>query len=151
MNESDTRPASNLVAKLLIVGDSRVGKSCMLTRFTEACYTPNSITTVGIDCKLVNLLLPVGGNNSYDGWMLRSDRCLGSIIKPGGTLVWAEAWVNDETTSTSVHRDAIFNLTSMFFLLVGFCETTNKLKGTSSSIKMQCTTFPIVHCTMFCH
>ena len=53
MNDSDTQTSSNqsLVAKLLIVGDSRVGKSCILTRFTEACYTPNSIMTVGIDCK----------------------------------------------------------------------------------------------------
>jgi len=53
MNDSDTRPSSNqsLVAKLLIVGDSRVGKSCLLTRFTEAMYTPNSTMTVGIDCK----------------------------------------------------------------------------------------------------
>mmetsp|Transcript_47710 Transcript_47710/g.55176 ORF Transcript_47710/g.55176 Transcript_47710/m.55176 type:complete len:212 (-) Transcript_47710:180-815(-) len=39
------------VAKLLIIGDQRVGKSCILTRFTENFYTPHSIMTVGIDYK----------------------------------------------------------------------------------------------------
>ena len=41
----------DFVAKLLIIGDQRVGKSCILTRFTENFYTPHSIMTVGIDYK----------------------------------------------------------------------------------------------------
>ena len=36
------------VAKLLIIGDSRVGKSSILTRFTENFFSPHTITTVGL-------------------------------------------------------------------------------------------------------
>lgn len=38
--------------KLLIIGDSGVGKSCLLVRFTDDTFTPNFITTIGIDFKI---------------------------------------------------------------------------------------------------
>jgi len=38
--------------KLLLVGDSGVGKSCLLLRFTEDMFTPSFITTIGIDFKV---------------------------------------------------------------------------------------------------
>lgn len=47
----DVSKGKEFVAKLLIIGDQRVGKSCILTRFTENFYTPHSIMTVGIDYK----------------------------------------------------------------------------------------------------
>ena len=34
--------------KLLIIGDSGVGKTCLLSRFTEDSFTANNLTTIGI-------------------------------------------------------------------------------------------------------
>ena len=43
---------SNLQIKLLLIGDSGVGKSCCLLRFSEDSFTPSFITTIGIDFKI---------------------------------------------------------------------------------------------------
>jgi Ras-related protein Rab-8A len=36
----------------LLIGDSGVGKSCCLLRFSEDSFTPSFITTIGIDFKI---------------------------------------------------------------------------------------------------
>ena len=41
----------NLI-KLLLIGDSGVGKSCLLLRFSEDSFTPTFISTIGIDFKI---------------------------------------------------------------------------------------------------
>jgi Ras-related protein Rab-8A len=38
--------------KLLLIGDSGVGKSCLLLRFSDDAFTPSFITTIGIDFKI---------------------------------------------------------------------------------------------------
>ncbi|UZJ54671.1 hypothetical protein CBS101457_003991 [Exobasidium rhododendri] len=38
--------------KLLLIGDSGVGKSCLLLRFCDDAWTPSFITTIGIDFKI---------------------------------------------------------------------------------------------------
>mmetsp|Transcript_19805 Transcript_19805/g.58827 ORF Transcript_19805/g.58827 Transcript_19805/m.58827 type:complete len:214 (-) Transcript_19805:1210-1851(-) len=43
--------------KLLLIGDSGVGKSCLLLRFSEDSFTSSFITTIGIDFKIKQLLL----------------------------------------------------------------------------------------------
>ena len=40
------------IFKLLLVGDSGIGKSCILTRFTEDTYIENSYATIGVDFKI---------------------------------------------------------------------------------------------------
>jgi Ras-related protein Rab-8A len=40
------------LVKLLIIGDSNVGKSCFLLRFCDDSFTPSFISTVGIDFKI---------------------------------------------------------------------------------------------------
>lgn len=47
-----TRPSSPEQIKLLLIGDSGVGKSCCLLRFSEDSFTPSFITTIGIDFKI---------------------------------------------------------------------------------------------------
>jgi len=43
--------------KLLLIGDSGVGKSCLLLRFSDDSFTPSFITTIGIDFKIKTIEL----------------------------------------------------------------------------------------------
>ncbi len=45
------------LVKLLLIGDSGVGKSCMLLRFCDDEFTPSFITTVGIDFKIRKIVV----------------------------------------------------------------------------------------------
>jgi len=44
--------AYDYLFKLLLIGDSGVGKSCLLLRFSDDAFTPSFITTIGIDFKI---------------------------------------------------------------------------------------------------
>ena len=41
--------------KLLLIGDSGVGKSCLLLRFADDTYTESYISTIGVDFKIKNV------------------------------------------------------------------------------------------------
>ena len=43
--------------KLIIIGDSSVGKSCLLIRYTENKFYDNHIATIGVDFKIKNIQL----------------------------------------------------------------------------------------------
>jgi len=43
--------------KLLMIGDSGVGKSCLLLRFSDESFTTSFITTIGIDFKIKTIEL----------------------------------------------------------------------------------------------
>jgi len=48
-----TKSASyDYLIKLLLIGDSGVGKSCVLLRFSDDSFSPSFITTIGIDFKI---------------------------------------------------------------------------------------------------
>ena len=47
-NKQKKQPYDALV-KILLLGDSGVGKTCLLTRFSEKKYSPSLVTTAGID------------------------------------------------------------------------------------------------------
>ena len=42
----------DLLVKLLLIGDSGVGKSCLLLRYSDESFTSSFITTIGIDFKV---------------------------------------------------------------------------------------------------
>jgi small GTP-binding protein len=43
--------------KILIIGDSSVGKTSLLLRFCDQKYFENYVATIGIDYKIKNILL----------------------------------------------------------------------------------------------
>nr|2EQB_A Chain A, Ras-related protein SEC4 [Saccharomyces cerevisiae] len=45
-------PLGSSIMKILLIGDSGVGKSCLLVRFVEDKFNPSFITTIGIDFKI---------------------------------------------------------------------------------------------------
>jgi len=49
--------AYDVPVKLLLIGDSGVGKSCLLLRFSDDSFTPSFITTIGIDFKIRTITL----------------------------------------------------------------------------------------------
>eukprot|EP00727_Mastigamoeba_balamuthi_P011974 m51a1_g74 putative rab gtpase (217) ;mRNA; f:238126-239268 len=51
-SNSGTDSKYDHLIKLLLIGDSGVGKSCLLLRFSDDSFTPSFITTIGIDFKI---------------------------------------------------------------------------------------------------
>lgn len=50
-----------IIFKLLLVGDSGSGKSCLLLRFVDDTFSPSFATTIGIDFKIKTVTLPTSG------------------------------------------------------------------------------------------
>ena len=50
MSRNGKQTAQNI--KLLTIGDSAVGKTCLISQFARDSFNPNFITTIGIDYKI---------------------------------------------------------------------------------------------------
>lgn len=59
---------SELVFKILLLGDSEVGKSCFLMRYSENVFIENYITTIGLDYKLKTVKLDTGKTIKVQLW-----------------------------------------------------------------------------------
>jgi hypothetical protein len=42
----------DLLVKILLIGDSGCGKSCLLLRFADDTFSDNYISTIGVDFKI---------------------------------------------------------------------------------------------------
>ena len=48
---------SNFLFKILLIGDSGVGKSCIILQYTENTFSQSLMNSIGVDFKLKNLQL----------------------------------------------------------------------------------------------
>ena len=60
MRTKKTGAKYDFLLKLLLIGDSGVGKSCLLLRYSDDSFTHSFITTIGIDFKIKSI--NVGGS-----------------------------------------------------------------------------------------
>ncbi len=63
MSNQNYNQQFDLVLKILLIGDSNVGKSSILVRYTEDMFSPTYITTIGIDFKVKKININVNGEN----------------------------------------------------------------------------------------
>ena len=52
MSGAASKQQYDFLIKLLLIGDSGVGKSCILVRFADDAFSNSFITTIGIDFKI---------------------------------------------------------------------------------------------------
>ena len=53
--------------KILMIGNSHVGKSCMLLRYTENLFTNNFYNTIGVDFVIIYLTIKLENQNNTSG------------------------------------------------------------------------------------
>jgi len=66
-------PRKSDLVKLLLIGDSNVGKSSLLLRFSDDTFTPSFVTT-GVDFKLKTIRLETGQNITLQIWDTGQER-----------------------------------------------------------------------------
>ena len=54
---SHSTPDYDYLFKLLVIGNSGVGKSCLLMRYAENSFSENFFNTIGVDFKIKNIVL----------------------------------------------------------------------------------------------
>ena len=64
----ESSPESDFVIKILLLGDSEVGKSCFLMRYSDNVFVENYITTIGLDYKLKTVKLDSGKTIKVQLW-----------------------------------------------------------------------------------
>lgn len=109
---------SDYLFKLLLIGDSGVGKSCLLLRFADDTYTESYISTIGVDFVRIFLLLRYSNANDLN-WIAQKIRTIELDQKTIKLQIWDTAGQERfRTITSSYYRGAhgiivVYDVTDM--------------------------------------
>ncbi len=61
--KTSRRRSSNMNLKIIVLGDSGVGKTCLINRYVSGFYADSFTATLGVDFKIKNIETENGGIN----------------------------------------------------------------------------------------
>ena len=96
--------------KVLIIGNSGVGKSCLLLRFAENMFSDNYISTIGVDFKIRKMELD-GKSVKLQIWDTAGQDRFRTIIKSyyrGSNGIIVVYDITDRETFEQVHQRKSF-------------------------------------------
>lgn len=105
--------------KLLLIGDSGVGKSCCLLRFSEDSFTPSFITTIGIDFKIRTIELD-GKRVKLQIWDTAGQERFRTITTAYYRGAMGILLVYDVTDERSFHSKGSLSYLGAFMMLIVF-------------------------------
>lgn len=111
--------------KLLIIGDSGVGKSSLLIRFSDNTFSGSYITTIGVDFKIRTVV--IGGERvKLQIWVSREMRCSwhSSLINPVFYKIQNEKNLHRKDPFPNLifnHSQCHHNFNSHHHLFLGYC------------------------------
>jgi Ras-related protein Rab-8A len=106
MSKGRKNAKHDYLLKLLLIGDSSVGKSCLLLRYSDGNFTSSYITTIGIDFKIKNIT-QAGHKLKLQIWDTAGQerfRTITSAYYRGAMGIFLVYDVTDETSFTSVQN-----------------------------------------------
>ena len=95
---SGTGKSYDSIMKILLIGDSGVGKSCLLVRFVDDKFNPSFITTIGIDFKIKTVDIN-GKKTKLQLWDTAGQERFRTI-----TTAYYRGDVTDERTFTNIRQ-----------------------------------------------
>jgi Ras-related protein Rab-8A len=113
----------DFLIKLLLIGDSGVGKSCCLLRFSEDSFTPSFITTIGIDFKIRTIELD-GKRVKLQIWDTAGQerfRTITTAYYRGAMGILLVYDVTDERSFNSTSLLSVIRLDMQFFTIYRYC------------------------------
>ena len=66
MSKSGFEESENIIYKIILIGDSSVGKTCIFKKLTTGTFNSKIISTIGMDRKSINFSIPVKEQNGRE-------------------------------------------------------------------------------------
>ncbi|XP_006891451.1 PREDICTED: ras-related protein Rab-18-like [Elephantulus edwardii] len=122
--------------KILIIGDSRLGKSSLLLRFTDDTFDPELTATTGIDFKVKTISME--GNNAKlgnTGYCWSEEENSEVDRNEGLKFAWEHSmsFIEASAKTTDGVQRAFEELVEKIIQTPGLWETENENKGVKSS------------------
>jgi len=96
---------SNMSFKLLVLGDSRIGKTSILERYVNRTFKENYLVTIGVDIRIKRLIVNDKNLDIYitDTAGEERFRCISKMSYKGANGILVGFALNDEKTLESVN------------------------------------------------
>ena len=65
-SNSESGESEKIIYKIILIGDSSVGKTCLFKKLTTGTFSPKIISTIGMDRKSITFRIPVKEQNGSE-------------------------------------------------------------------------------------